>query len=357
MAKQHNAHFFKVGLADHMLVNDRDKHLKKHLPLRKQPPLQSFAVSPNQQCIGEAVAILLCTYNGEKYLSEQLDSIANQTYKNWTIYVSDDGSNDNTLQILERYRAEIGKHRLHIFEGPKEGFAKNFLSLIKRKEIEAAYFAFSDQDDIWLKDKLERSVVQIKIFPSNTPILYCSRTLIFSDSRKISTKSPLFKFPPSFENSLVQSLAGGNTMMINNRSRELLKKIDDKHKIISHDWIAYLIVSGCGGTVIYDPEPTLLYRQHEANLIGGNMGFGDRLTRLQNALKGSFIEWNDYNLLIINSLKNQLTEKNRLTLKQFEEARHSNLLKRVFLIKSSGVYRQTVAGNISLLIATILKKI
>src|SRR3546814_20758157 len=61
-----------------------------------------------------------------------------------------------------------------------------------------------------------------------------------------------------------------------------------------------LIVSGCGGTVIYDPEPTLLYRQHEANLIGGNMGFGDRLTRLQNALKGSFIEWNDYNLLIIN---------------------------------------------------------
>src|SRR3546814_7225140 len=59
-------------------------------------------------------------------------------------------------------------------------------------------------------------------------LLYCSRTLIFSDSRKISTKSPLFKFPPSFENSLVQSLAGGNTMMINNRSRELLKKIDDK---------------------------------------------------------------------------------------------------------------------------------
>src|SRR3546814_18102516 len=111
-----------------------------------------------------------------------------------------------------------------------------------------------------------------------------------------------------------------------------------------------LIVSGCGGTVIYDPEPTLLYRQHEANLIGGNMGFGDRLTRLQNALKGSFIEWNDYNLLIINSLKNQLTEKNRLTLKQFEEARHRNLLKRVFLIKSSGVYSKTVAGNISLLI-------
>lgn len=331
--------------------------MEKHPPLSKQPP-QSFAASPNQQCISdEAVAVLLCTYNGEKYLSEQLDSIANQTYKNWTIYVSDDGSNDKTLQILERYRVKIGNHRLHIFEGPKEGFAKNFLSLIKRKEIEAAYFAFSDQDDIWLKNKLERSIMQIKSFPSNTPTLYCSRTLLFSDYKKTSIKSPLFKLPPSFENSLVQSLAGGNTMMINNRSRELLKKIDDNYKIISHDWIAYLIVSGCGGIVIYDPEPTLLYRQHEANLIGGNMKFKDRLIRLQNVFKGSFTEWNHYNLLIINSLKNQLTEKNRLTLKHFEEARHSNLLKRVSLIKSSGVYRQTVAGNISLLIATILKKI
>lgn len=312
---------------------------------------------PLPQHSSVVIGVLLCTYNGEQYLSQQIDSIIDQSHKNWKIYVSDDGSSDCTLQILENYKKLIGEERLHIFQGPKNGFAKNFFSLINREEIDADYFAFSDQDDIWLNHKLERSLKLLSSTTDDTPGLYCSRTKLFGNTRASREMSPLFQAPPSFRNALVQSLAGGNTMLINRQSRELLKRIDSDLKIISHDWITYLIVSGSGGHVIYDPEPTVLYRQHENNLIGGNMSLRDRINRLQQVLGGSFIEWNERNLVIINSLKSILTDQNKITLESFEQARRSPMLKRIALIVKSGVYRQTLAGNISLAIATILKKL
>ncbi|HCR1066432.1 TPA: glycosyltransferase [Klebsiella aerogenes] len=73
--------------------------------------------------INDKIAVLLCTYNGEKYLKEQIDSIINQTYKNWVIYVSDDGSTDGTIAILEEYQRKLGEGRLHITHGPRKGFA------------------------------------------------------------------------------------------------------------------------------------------------------------------------------------------------------------------------------------------
>ena len=96
------------------------------------------------------VAILMCTLNGERFLKEQLDSFTTQTHQDWTLWVSDDGSTDQTLEILRATQAEWGADRLKIVEGPRKGFARNFLSLACRAEIEAEYFAFSDQDDVWL---------------------------------------------------------------------------------------------------------------------------------------------------------------------------------------------------------------
>jgi len=95
------------------------------------------------------VAILLCTYHGQRYLAEQLDSFAAQSHSNWEVWASDDGYEDYTHGILEAYQQKWSNGRLSIHFGPAEGFAANFLSLTCKARIDADYYAFSDQDDIW----------------------------------------------------------------------------------------------------------------------------------------------------------------------------------------------------------------
>lgn len=305
---------------------------------------------------GVKVAILMCTYNGSKFLGEQLESFARQTHKNWVVYASDDGSSDDTLILLSKYQRKLGKDRLILLSGPREGFAKNFLSLVKNRSIIADYFAFSDQDDIWFEDKLERSIAKASAH-QNIPALYCSRTRLISADKQVQGYSPLFSAAPEFANALVQSIAGANTMLINSHARELLAQTPDDAVIVAHDWLTYLLVTGCGGTVFYDPQPTLDYRQHSENLIGANSGVRDRLIRLVKMCTGRFREWSTQNLLILNSFRQKLTPQSQRTLEQFEKARQSSFFPRLCLIKKSGIYRQTLPGNISLLIAACLNRI
>ena len=101
-----------------------------------------------------SVAILLATFNGEKFLAEQLDSLQAQSVKNWRLYVSDDGSTDSTVDIIKRYQEAWGSDKLHYRLGPQKGFAQNFLGLACDPEIKADFYAFCDQDDFWLPKKL-----------------------------------------------------------------------------------------------------------------------------------------------------------------------------------------------------------
>lgn len=304
----------------------------------------------------DKVAILLCTYNGAAFLGEQLDSFTTQTHKNWAIYASDDGSSDETLTLLKEYQRRLGADRLIILMGPREGFAKNFFSLIKNRSIQADYFAFSDQDDIWFNDKLERSITRLN-GRSAVPALFCSRTRLIAADKRVIGFSPLFSAPPGFRNALVQSIAGANTMLINGAARELLAETENEVTIVAHDWLAYLLVSGCGGRVIYDPTPTLDYRQHGGNLIGANSGLKERMIRLGKMCTGRFNKWSNQNLLILNSFKQKLTPESRLTLDRFEQARQSSFIRRLYLMKKSGIYRQTLQGNVSLVLASCLNKI
>lgn len=101
-----------------------------------------------------SVAILMGTFNGEKYLAEQLDFLEAQTVTNWRLYVSDDGSTDATLDIIHRYQSKWGTDKIQYRLGPQKGFAQNFLSLACDTSIKADYYAFCDQDDVWLPEKL-----------------------------------------------------------------------------------------------------------------------------------------------------------------------------------------------------------
>jgi len=308
-------------------------------------------------CANDGIAILLCTMQGQRYLREQLDSIINQTHATWSIWVSDDGSDDDTHTILAEYQARLGESRLSIHSGPAEGFVANFLSLTCKAGITADYYAYADQDDIWEPEKLARALQWLQTVPEHLPALYCGRTRSVDANNQDIGFSPLFTKLPSFSNAMVQSIGGGNTMMFNNSARRFLRMAGADIKVVSHDWWAYMVVSGCGGWVFYDAVPTVRYRQHDNNLVGTSSGWAAGMVRLRMLFHGRFKSWNDINLAALQSIRAHLTPENKRLLDEFSKARNSGFVARLAGMKRSGVHRQTLLGNVGLLAAGILNKI
>lgn len=301
------------------------------------------------------ITILMCTYNGEKFLAEQLDSFLAQDYKNISLWVSDDGSNDGTMIILKQYQAKFPKGRMTIIEGPKKGFVMNFLSLLCQKDLKSDYYAFSDQDDIWEQEKLSRAFEKIKNI-TDKPVLYGSRTKTVTEHGEVIGFSSVFARTPCFKNALVQSLAGGNTMLLNQEATNILRKAGTVD-VVSHDWWAYMMVSGAGGKVVYDTYAGLLYRQHENNQIGANNGWIARSKRIHLLLQGRFRNWNTQNINALFKVKHLLTAENQAILKKFEHARNSSFFARIIGLWKLGIFRQTILGNLGLIAAIILKKL
>ncbi|MFI8222912.1 glycosyltransferase family 2 protein [Pseudomonas sp. NPDC085632] len=303
------------------------------------------------------MAILLCTYNGGSFLKEQLDSIAAQSHAQWVVYASDDGSTDETLEILQHYRESWGHERLLISQGPRRGFSNNFLSVLGQACSHHGYYAFCDQDDYWHPTKLQRALDWMELQPTTTPSLYCARTRLVDETGNVAGLSPLFNKRPSFENALMQSLAGGNTMMINQSACSLLDLTPANTPLVCHDWWAYLLITGCGGNVYCDPTPTLDYRQHAHNVIGANTSAKSRLYRLKRMFQGSLQEWNATNIAALTLLATYLTPRNQVKLERFEQSREARLAKRIKLMITGRFYRQTIMGNLGLALAVLIKRI
>jgi glycosyltransferase involved in cell wall biosynthesis len=303
------------------------------------------------------VAILLATYQGQKYLAEQLASFAAQTHHNWEVWASDDGSQDDTHTILEQYEKHWPFGRLSIHNGPAEGFAANFLSLTCKANIAADYYAYADQDDVWEDDKLERAVQCLQAVPAHIPALYCGRTLLVDQHNREIGFSCLHHKAPTFQNALVQTIAGANTIVFNNAARALLQEAGERIPVVSHDWWAYMLVSGCGGRVFYDAKATLRYRQHENNLVGMNASWPARFKRIRMLWQGRFKQWNDSNIVALESMAHRLTPESRSVLEQFAAARKMGLLPRLIHLKRSGIYRQRLLGNLGLIAAAVFRKL
>ena len=304
-----------------------------------------------------SVAILMCTYNGEAFLEEQLDSIQHQDYKNWTLYVNDDGSKDATLDILKRYQKKWGNKKLHIRRGPHIDFSQNFLQIICDKKIQADLYFLSDQDDVWMPHKLSHTIKKISKLDDSKPTLYCARTTyVSSDANRVLGQSDIFLRPPSLRNAIVQSIAGGNTMAFNNA----LKKIMGQFKVIdivSHDWWLYIVNELSGGETFYDPECTILYRQHNRSLIGANTGFMAKLRRLRMLLMGVYRDYNSKHLSALNKINLPSTRPNIKLIDDFFTKRDKAMLERLRMIGNLGLYRQTLDGQIALYFGAILHKL
>jgi glycosyltransferase involved in cell wall biosynthesis len=304
-----------------------------------------------------SVAILMCTYNGEDFLEEQLDSIERQDYKNWTLYVNDDGSKDRTLSILKAYQKKWGVKKLLIRRGPQKGFCQNFLQIICDKKIKADLYFLSDQDDVWMPHKLSHTLKKIAKLDATKPYLYCARTTyVSSDAKKILGQSDLFLKPPSFKNALIQSIAGGNTMAFNNPLKKIMQKYPGCD-VVSHDWWLYMLNELVGGQTFYDPESTILYRQHSRSLIGANTGFLAKLKRLRMLLGGTYRRYNTMHLEAFNKLSIETVKTNIDLIDQFLIMRDKPLMVRWQMIHSLGLYRQTWDGHLALYLGAVLRKI
>ncbi len=200
------------------------------------------------------VAVLLSSYNGEKYIREQIDSILGQTWKNIKIYVRDDGSSDKTAEILRKYEQE-GK--LVFYQGENIGFINSFFDILKRCG-KADYYAWCDQDDVWLPGKIERALERLETDreahtgkkDQNRPVLYFSEYDFYDENLHFLKHGLVHKEGPSFANSLLDCISLGFNSVFNDCTRKMMLRNKPEH-CCGHDWWTYMVCAAFG-RVIYD---------------------------------------------------------------------------------------------------------
>ncbi|MEO1550210.1 MAG: glycosyltransferase [Pseudomonadota bacterium] len=298
---------------------------------------------------GIDVSIRMATKNGGRFLAQQLASLLGQEGVSWDLTVSDDGSTDATKAMLERFAQG---RSVAVMGGPQRGFARNFQALAALP-LHARHLAFCDQDDVWASEKLLRAVRALQPVPRDTPALYCGRTVLVDDALKPLGCSPLFARKPGFANALVQSIAGGNTMVLNPAAADLMAR-HARAEVVSHDWWAYQLVSGAGGVVFYDPQPWVFYRQHGDNVSGANLGGRAGWVRAQAVLAGRYRRWLDIQSKALRGAEGDLTPQSLRLLDRFDAARARSGWACAFELASSGIYRQRLAGQASLLGAALV---
>jgi len=224
------------------------------------------------------VRVLISTYNGEKYISNLLDSVLAQKDVEVSILVRDDGSTDRTVSILQKYRKES---KIDYYVGLNKGYALSFWELIS-KSNSYDYFAFCDQDDIWLPQKLSSALKILQMQNINIPLLYTSNVIpVGNDLIPLKHKSFNCKGVISIYESFQKSILPGCTFVMNNLAIKLLQRYNGFME--SHDWATYIIVN-CFGKVVYDKNSYIYYRIHEENTIGLN----NRLQVFMNQFKRFF---------------------------------------------------------------------
>lgn len=209
------------------------------------------------------VQILMATYNGEKYLREQLDSLLRQTVQEIQILIRDDASCDGTVKILAEYAQKYSN--IQFYEGNNIGAQNSFFDLFTHVDEQADYIATCDQDDVWYEDKLETALQALDSIEGAA--LYCCRTQLTDENLNPLTDKLRSKTPQiAFGNALIESTCTGCTMVIN---KALYDFIDGRWptKSLIHDWW-FCQVALCFGQVVYDDEPHIFYRQHANNTIG-----------------------------------------------------------------------------------------
>lgn len=326
----------------------------------------------------------MSTYNGEEYLREQIDSILSQDCEEkmgvtLKLLIRDDGSKDGTQEILKSY-AEKYPEKVSWYQGENVGVIKSFFNLIEKSDENAEFYAFSDQDDYWHKEKLSAGIEKIKNMSqkyqqekdkyigfsekngvySKVPLLYCCSPLLVDENLKeidneMTRKSKI----PSFENAVVENIVTGCTIVMNKTLRDMAKEQPPKFTVM-HDWWFYLLAS-CYGKIYFDEKQFISYRQHGTNTVGYNTSkvkeFKDRVKRFKGNRRNITNQLADFlriyrlysesepgNPIFKDEKTKQRIETARLLVKYSGNPLY--IVKRAGLLKKTGIFRQRKVDNI-----------
>lgn len=256
--------------------------------------------------------VVLCTYNGEKYIKEQLESILAQTISPEFILISDDGSSDSTIDRIHSTMSENSFEKYSVVAGPRNGVAHNFFSAIHHTSSNLVFF--SDQDDIWLKNKAEIFTNKARSFSSKAPFFIFSDAYLIDEegSRLRQTFFENQRLDPSIlkdDSILYQNCVQGASLLVNRALLSLVEKslvTANVNQLVMHDWwIA--IIGKYYGSYKFINKPLIEYRQHENNVIGSRAllkrlvsisSYISRLKLVKSQIRefeyfSSSIEWND----------------------------------------------------------------
>ena len=246
-----------------------------------------------------SVDVLMATYNGDKYLSEQIDSIFSQTYGDWTLYIQDDGSNDKTLDIIRKYAD--GNKVILVDKGlTRQGACMNFMSLLNM--VESRYYMFCDQDDVWLPQKIELSMNRMKemerLHPDVPILVHTDKKRVDADLNVILESELNRKNEPAEKleklmterNSLEQLRLGtfiaGCVMCFNHLVKEISFPFNNSRM---QDSVIAMRVAECGGIISTIIEPTMLYRTHGNNTCGvAETSIGSKFRHFAKTIKGNY---------------------------------------------------------------------
>lgn len=302
------------------------------------------------------LTILLASYRGERFIAAQLDSIARQTFQDWRLIASDDGSNDATRAILADFAASRPTGQVHVIDGPRQGATQNFLHLLS--VAPDGPVAFCDQDDVWFPDKLARAVAALSAHDG--PAHYAARTIITDATLNPVAQSRHFLRSLGFRNAVVQAIMAGNTSVFNAPAAAILRRCAaaaQAHEVPSHDWWAYQITSGVGAQLIHDERPALFYRQHAASEMGRNDTVIALSRRMGRLLAGQYGAWLAANHAALDAVSAELRPENRRILDRLGTALHQAGPAAAMTLAHLGLYRQTSPGTAALYAAAFLGRL
>ncbi len=307
---------------------------------------------PDTTTKSPAVNVLLSTYNGQAFLPDQLNSLVAQDVE-IDLHIRDDGSSDNTISVIRQYADQ--HDQISFRNGPNVGVVQSFFDLLLHANTNCEYFAFCDQDDVWVNTKMSNAVQLLEKEDPSQPLLYFCRLEYVDQQLNHIGYAPVPR-RLGFGNALVQNLATGCTVVINKKARELILS-QLPQRAMMHDWWAYLVASAYG-KVINDKRIGIKYRQHGGNEVGGTPKFSEsmkrRFTRFVNHGKHVFMV-SEQVLEFVQCFGDSLPDKQRNITARFLASK-KNFFARLRYALNMDVWRNTRVDHFILRIMILIDR-